>query len=87
MSVDTLDRIVVGDRNVARRNSHEFAMFLVGLVDRQITLTLASLQQQPQVGERGKTSARDVAQMRASEIRDEKVGDYQGQQNKWGILC
>lgn len=33
VSIDTLDRIVVGNGDVSRSNSHELAMLLVGLVD------------------------------------------------------
>lgn len=77
MSIDALDRIVVGDGDVSRGNADELALLLVGLVNGQEALALTSLQQQPQVGEGGQTGAGDIAQVRPLQVRDEEVGDHQ----------
>lgn len=86
MSIDALDRIVVGDGDVPGSDADELALLLVGLVDGQVALTLASLQQQPQVGEGGQTRTGDIAQVRTLQVGDEEVGDHQPQQDERGAL-
>jgi hypothetical protein len=62
---------------VSGGNANERAILLVGIVDRQEALTLASLDQQPEVGECGHTGTRDIMQPPALEIGHDEIGEGQ----------
>lgn len=61
-------------------------MFLVSLVDRQVLLTPAGLQQEPDIGECGKPCRGNVAQVRLLHVRHQVIGYDKTEENNRNIL-
>lgn len=86
VSVDERDGCIVGDGDLFRRNADELAILLVGSIDRQEALSLASLQQQPEVGERSKAGTGDIVQTPALEVRAHEIGEGQAHDEIWCVF-
>lgn len=77
MSVDEGHGSIIGDGYLCGRNPDELAILLVGRIDGQEALTLAGLNQQPEVGESGKAGTGDIVQTPALEVGSQEVGQGQ----------
>lgn len=58
----------------------------MSLINRQVLLSLTGLQQQPNVGERGKPGRGNVAQVRLLQVRHQVIGYGEAEKNKRNTL-
>lgn len=77
VSIDQRHSRIIGNGNMLRRNANKLAILLVGSVDGQKALTLARLQEQPQIGKRSQTRGRDVVEAPLLQIRKQEVNSQQ----------
>lgn len=77
MTVDLSDGGIIGNRDMAGRNTNKLSVLLVQRIDRQEALTLTGLGEHPEVGEGSQARAGNVMQMPALEVRHQVVGRCQ----------
>jgi hypothetical protein len=85
VAINRLNGLVVRDADVVWRDSHNWAEFLVLFIDQLVSFSPPASRQKPKVGKlRSKGSWYVSQRSQRSKVRDEVVGQDEGQGNDWG---
>lgn len=80
MTVDSWDSSIVRNGSVVRGNANHLPLGHMGIVHSQEAMSIASLEQQPEVGPGSETSAGDIGQAPSLQVRNDKIRGQQSQQ-------
>lgn len=80
VTVDSRDSSIVRNGSVVGSNANHLPLGHMSIVHSQEATSIASLEQQPEIGPGSETSAGDIAQAPSLQVRNDKVRGQQSQQ-------